>query len=287
MTCVHDHLASGRWDRALAATELNACARGVALLGQGHVEEAAEAFGQAFVDAERDQDELLQALALCWGGGAHLLQGEARLGHRALRRAQAWRDISDPRVEALALILGAFSLVAELDEARRRDDTETLAFLARRLHEQDALIQSALGLRDDWNVAAAGHLYDQMTRPHRGAQARAETLGTLTILGEFKALRLGDEPPVSLARRRAIRGALRALIQAHAEGRGRRLSLEDLWLGGWNEPSEGLDKRRADRVYKMISTLRQLGLEPWLERDQTGYRLSPALLIQRQQEGPK
>ena len=83
---------------------------------------------------------------------------------------------------------------------------------------------------------------------------------------------------VSLARRQAPRRLLDALVRAHAADGERRLDVDALFAIGW--PGErAIPKAAAGRVYTAMSTLRRLGLDPYLERDDEGYRLTPTLRV--------
>lgn len=85
-------------------------------------------------------------------------------------------------------------------------------------------------------------------------------------------------PSVSLCRRAAVRGVLRALVEARSSEPGVPLSLEALVAAGW--PGERiLPAAAAGRVYTAIATLRRLGLRGVVEQVGTGYLIPPQIPV--------
>jgi tetratricopeptide (TPR) repeat protein len=79
---------------------------------------------------------------------------------------------------------------------------------------------------------------------------------------------------VSLARRKAVRGVLRALVDARLTRPGIPVAVESLVSAGW--PGEKvLPAAGAERVYAAIATLRRLGLRGVIAQEADGY-LVPA-----------
>lgn len=77
-----------------------------------------------------------------------------------------------------------------------------------------------------------------------------------------------------LSRRRALRGILWALVQAHQDTPGLGLSLEQLQEAGW--PGERMTYESGkQRVYVTMNRLRKLGLDPFVCTTGEGYMLLP------------
>jgi hypothetical protein len=77
---------------------------------------------------------------------------------------------------------------------------------------------------------------------------------------------------VSLTRRKAVRGVLRALVAARLARPGIPVSVEALVAAGW--PGEKiLPAAGAERVYAAIATLRRLGLRGFIAQQADGYLL--------------
>ena len=88
-----------------------------------------------------------------------------------------------------------------------------------------------------------------------------------------RSFRIGDQPAVDLTRR----AALRHIVSALAEARGRALSAEALLAIGW--PGEKVvGDAGGNRVRVAISTLRRLGLASVLLTSDAGYFLDPQAL---------
>lgn len=97
----------------------------------------------------------------------------------------------------------------------------------------------------------------------------------LLVARDASFFRLSDQDrAVTLGRRRAVRGVLRALVDARNAQPGVALSVDDLIRAGW--PGERiLPSAAAGRVYTAIATLRRLGLRGVVEQNGAGY-LIPA-----------
>lgn len=77
---------------------------------------------------------------------------------------------------------------------------------------------------------------------------------------------------VSLARRKSLRGILRALVEARLARPGVPVSVDALVAAGW--PGERvLAAAGAERVYAAVATLRRLGLRAFLVQEGAGYLL--------------
>ncbi len=90
---------------------------------------------------------------------------------------------------------------------------------------------------------------------------------------DARAFRIGDQPPVDLTRRAALRHIMTALVEA----RGKALSADELLALGW--PGEKVvGDAGGNRVRVAISTLRRLGLASVLLTSDAGYFLDPRAL---------
>jgi predicted ATPase len=103
----------------------------------------------------------------------------------------------------------------------------------------------------------------------------------LFVAHDAAFFRSPDAPEqVSLARRKAVRAVLRALVAARLERPGVAISVEALVAAGW--PGEKvLPAAGAERVYAAIATLRRLGLRAFIAQEDDGYllRADRAVLI--------
>ncbi len=82
-----------------------------------------------------------------------------------------------------------------------------------------------------------------------------------------------DGPRVSLARRAVLRRVLDHLVRMRREAPGRPTTLDEIAAAGW--PNEQIHPdAMASRVYVALSTLRRLGLGPWLANNGDGWLLA-------------
>ncbi len=96
--------------------------------------------------------------------------------------------------------------------------------------------------------------------------------GGLRVAPDGAAFRVDDGPTISVARFRAARALLVRLAAVRVSDPGRGLETEALFEAGW--PGVDIDPLSArNRVYAELSRLRKLGLDPWIERGDDGYRL--------------
>ncbi|MGE3673200.1 MAG: hypothetical protein AB7K71_26240, partial [Polyangiaceae bacterium] len=99
----------------------------------------------------------------------------------------------------------------------------------------------------------------------------------LLVAKDASFFRLSDQAQaVALGRRRAVRGVLRALVDARHAQPGVALSVDDLIRAGW--PGERiLPSAAAGRVYTAIATLRRMGLRGVVEQNGAGYLIPAAI----------
>jgi predicted ATPase len=101
----------------------------------------------------------------------------------------------------------------------------------------------------------------------------APSRAVLHVDADARAFRIGDQPPVDLTRRAALRHIVTALVEA----RGKPLTADELLALGW--PGEKvLGDAGANRVRVAISTLRRLGLASVLLTSDAGYFLDARAL---------
>ena len=111
-----------------------------------------------------------------------------------------------------------------------------------------------------------------LERALRGS-APAPTRAVLHLDPGARAFRVGDQPSVDLTRRAALRHIVTALVEA----RGKPLGADDLLAIGW--PGEKVvGDAGGNRVRVAISTLRRLGLASVLLTSDAGYFLDPGAL---------
>jgi tetratricopeptide (TPR) repeat protein len=88
----------------------------------------------------------------------------------------------------------------------------------------------------------------------------------------------GSTQRVSLARRGPLRRLLGALVVRHAARKQEYVKDEELIASVW--PDERiLPKPASKRLHTAVSTLRAMGLRPWIDRAADGYRLRPDLIV--------
>lgn len=106
------------------------------------------------------------------------------------------------------------------------------------------------------------------------APAASSRLGfEVSRRGEW--FRVDGASVVSLERRKTLRAAVECLVKAQVERPGEVLSVEALARTVW--PGERLPPRAAaNRVYVALTSLRRLGLQPFIQYVDNGYRLVAA-----------
>jgi len=109
--------------------------------------------------------------------------------------------------------------------------------------------------------------------PSRGARA-------LVVGPDHRWFALGDGPEVDLATRAKLRRVLAVLVAQRLSAPGVGVPAERLFEVGW--PAErALPKAANDRIYNAIATLRRIGLEGVLKRQDDGYLIDPAVFVER------
>lgn len=91
---------------------------------------------------------------------------------------------------------------------------------------------------------------------------------------------LGAGPPQRIASRAALRRIMLRLLAAHEARPGDALDVWTLLEAGW--PGEQPDPESgSNRVYAAVYALRRLGLRDVIERFDAGYRVRPAVVVER------
>lgn len=102
----------------------------------------------------------------------------------------------------------------------------------------------------------------------------------LVVAPDSRWFELPGEPRVDIARRQNLRRILAALIDAHERDPGLCLDSGTLFAAGW--PGErAVQNAATNRVRVAIATLRKLGLREAVVTEPGGYRLAPALRVER------
>jgi tetratricopeptide (TPR) repeat protein len=156
--------------------------------------------------------------------------------------------------------------------------------LARRARNEGRLEEAAR------HFAAARKILDESRRARRleirlsthvlaSTLARSTQRARLRVAADASSFTLEPHASRSIARRRALRGLLRSLVDAHRARTGRGVSIDALFAAGW--PNEKIaPASAARRVYVGIGTLRELGLRDVLITDEAGYLLDPDVVVE-------
>ncbi len=109
--------------------------------------------------------------------------------------------------------------------------------------------------------------------------ATAEKPVRLRIAPRCLSVQLDEESTIDLSSRSALRRIVAALVDARLSSLGRPLSVADLVARGWPEDPIG-PKTGANRVYVAVNTLRTMGLDKVIIRNDDGYLLDPDVGIE-------
>lgn len=173
-----------------------------------------------------------------------------------------------PRLEA--------ALLLRLHLALRHDEgwPQALEQLARQV--EPAKLPLALWMRATMKTFWAKLCAER--RQELLAQALDVSAQALCVSDDLGRLRLPSGQWAELGPRRNVQRLLGALLDAHAHDRA--CSDDELINHLW--PDELIQhEAAANRLYNAVALLRATGLKPWLTKDDEGYRLDPALRIER------
>jgi hypothetical protein len=104
----------------------------------------------------------------------------------------------------------------------------------------------------------------------QGDDSRQFRRSTLEVHREGRQVVLPTGQSVDLSRRRAPRQIFWRLVEQHCNAPGQALSWEELQEAGWPDERMGYESGRS-RVYVAIHTLRKMGFESVLSRQDDGY----------------
>ncbi len=229
--------------------------------------------------AESEGARRAEAFALCGLIGLLLEMGELRAADDELRVALPLMRENGPDNEGVLVALrGAFFALQGAHE-----DAERLFAHAESLleHGQRRVFSAALdvlrGRADGLDPALERHSDVRLARRLRALFPVRPPTKPLLVAKDASFFRLPDhEQAVELGRRRAVRGVLRALVDARSAEPGVPVSVETLVAAGW--PGERiLPAAAAGRVYTAIATLRRLGLRGVVEQSGAGYLIPPQI----------
>jgi tetratricopeptide (TPR) repeat protein len=256
----------------------------------GDFERARASFEAALAIRRQVPNRRTEGIVLMLYGSCHELAKEPLAAIRCYREAcSIHRSIGSRRLSAAALLHIARVEAATDKVAAAKSKLEEV----RRSTGDDAQLRALAELVAGHVAVAAGDVAEAERCLARTGEAslrsallrRAATV-LRTALGDglpvdalvigkgwFKAPR-GKK--VDIASRKAPSLLLSALAEARRKSPGASLTVDELFSAGW--PGErALPSSAASRVYVAISTLRKLGLESILIRDDAGYRLDPAV----------
>jgi len=240
----------------------------------------------------RTARELLQeSLGLCRASGNRHFFGvflpffaavEAALGHLHEARADFaearayFESLGDPGCLHTLEVLEGF---LELAQGAPREAVE------RRIAAAREVLDAPVGALRSAELAVAVRLLERAHAHRSGEAVEAERGGAadeaaIEVGPEARWFRRGGGPAVDLRRRGAPRLILRELVDQRLAAPGVGLSVEALVEAGW--PGDRvLAASAAARVYVAIRTLRALGLDGVLLRQDDGYLLDPAVPLRR------
>ena len=277
--------------------------RAILLQERGDLDQAFEFYVRAIALIRESGNLYLEASALYYFAGAHLERGHHEDARKLLDRAGAmFHALAVPRYQALTAGCRATLLaiagdhdaangciaVAERAAAACSSElavTATVAIhrLATRIVRADPAARAALIA--EARTLAAAHPSDDSRFALRVALACVPGAGPRTtgdplrIRSGARAFRLpGAAEDVDLRRRAPLQRIVLALAHRRLEAPGEALGLAELLAAGW--PGERVrDGPGANRVHVALTTLRNLGLRPWLVSSADGYALTSAIPV--------
>ncbi len=269
--------------------------RAVLLQERGELDAAHEHFVRALELIRESGNLYLEASALYYFAGVHLERGQRDDAAKLLERALEMFDaLGIPRYQALiescratlfatagARALAERSLaVATRAAAACRSEralAATVAIHGLFLRMVDASSVEREALLDEARALAEAHPSDDSRFALRAAIAclpQRERGDPLIVGPGARWLRLpGVDADIDLRRRVTLQRIILALARKRLEAPGEALALEDLLAAGWPGERVG-DSAGANRVHVALSTLRKLGLRPFLISGRDGYALS-------------
>lgn len=277
-------------DRELEA--MAAQSVGLVHLGEGRADEAEIWEARALAAAESVGAARLAAIALANGATALLSQNRLAEAEKLADAAQARFLALDDRFHAarVATLCGSIALrKGALGSARER--LESALSTLDEVEDTEGAIEARLSLAELARLSGERFV---ATRRLAEAQLLARELDDVTLARRMMLL---EAPPLvlsmstdgkrvrfagvelDLARKPALRGVLRALVEARRGRPGVACSVEELIALGW--PAEKMSPESgAARVYMTIRRLRGLGLSSVLRTEGEGYLLDPEVTLE-------
>lgn len=235
----------------------------------GRLDDARADIERADRIAQRMAFDTLSIRAAYLQGTAALVEGEAATALEILERAASrLAPTSDIRLSvSIWLTLGAARHRLGDTDGARRAVTEAAA---RRPAVADEPMAKWLCGNGD-----ASDIQDPLLAAVAGTAARSPVL---EVAEDGRSFRFGNDEPVDLTRRKALRGILKALVVRHCESAGDGLTLDEILEAGW--PGEKTTAESgARRVYVTIKRLRDMGLDELILTTGDGYMLEPRLVV--------
>jgi tetratricopeptide (TPR) repeat protein len=231
--------------------------------------------------AEEEGARRAEAFALCGLVGLLLEMGELRAAEDELRVAlPLMRENCRDNEGVLVALRGVFFAMQGMkdDADRLFAHAETLLARAQR-HVFTNALEILRGSTQELSPELERFADVQLARRLRALFSVKVPEKPLLVASDASFFRLSDhEQAVVLGRRRAVRGVLRALVDARSSQPGVPVSVETLIAAGW--PGERiLPAAAAGRVYTAIATLRRLGLRGVVEQTGSGYLIPPQIPV--------
>jgi len=188
--------------------------------------------------------------------------------HAFLRRLAVFVDLPEGLLEALQ---GKPSGLTEALTVQTRSLALDPSQRPQSVAELNALYSD---VRQQLDVTADPEVLSRFVREY---VARFDK-STLVILDGGDVVELPTGKRVDLKTRGNLRRILLSLVKAHG---GQPRSVQELFAAGWPE-QRAQDEAARSRVYVALSSLRKLGLKPYIKRVDDGYLLDQSLsLVQR------
>jgi tetratricopeptide (TPR) repeat protein len=231
--------------------------------------------------AEEEGARRAEAFVLCGLVGLLLEMGELRAAEDELRVAlPLMRENCRDYEGVLVALRGVFFAMqgAKDDSERLFAHAETLLARGKRRVFATAL-EVLRGRLGELPPEVERFTDVQLARRLRALFSDKTPEKPLLVASDASFFRLSDhEQAVVLGRRKAVRGVLRALVDARSSQPGVPVSVETLVRAGW--PGERiLPAAAAGRVYTAIATLRRLGLRGVVEQSGSGYLIPPQIPV--------
>ncbi|NUP12811.1 MAG: tetratricopeptide repeat protein [Polyangiaceae bacterium] len=204
---------------------------------------------------------------------------EARADFEAARRAPPGMapsfSIVVDTLEAFLILAEARGAEPHLREVAERRAAERLELARAAQARTGAAGELGSALRLLSKALATSH-----SPPSQEPSAQTGASGTLVVGAGQRWFVLADGERVDLSRRGPLRLILRALAEHRQDAPGMGVASSDLFAAGW-PGQRALPHAAANRVYSAIATLRRLGLDSVIARNDDGYLIEPTIMVER------